>query len=242
MRELRARERTWTISLHPVPFGLDALDLATVPIPLPLTFTLTVAFQDAAVPVPVPLTVALPVPLAGVVWVGVSAAAAGAGANTESDRTGVRCQAEGTERLTSWARGGATGHVDWGTTEAESVASEGVTGGRGGIAHDDVAVAISLTGLPLALTIELAFSVHGHFAFPFPGDLAVAVTAEGSETEWFGRPTALIGIELCTEYADVVLVLLADFAMLCLEVVEGLADDVEFVDLARDWVGRGKSG
>lgn len=41
--------------------------------------------------------------------------------------------------------------------------------------------------------------------------------------------------EFLAEGADFVFVLLADFAMLCFEFVEGGADDVEFVDLAGDW-------
>lgn len=42
-------------------------------------------------------------------------------------------------------------------------------------------------------------------------------------------------MELLAEGADFLLVLLADLAVLCLEVVERLADDVELVYLAGYW-------
>ena len=49
-------------------------------------------------------------------------------------------------------------------------------------------------------------------------------------------------VEILAKGAYFLFVLLANFAVLSFEFVEGLADDVEFVDLARDWGGRGKSG
>lgn len=112
--EFRKGERTWTIRLHPVPFSLDSLDLATVPVPLPVTLTFTIAA------VPISLSFSLPLPLACIVWVDVpSSPSTGAGTNTKSDRASVRCQAQGTERLTTRTGRGAAGHGNWGTTKAK---------------------------------------------------------------------------------------------------------------------------
>jgi hypothetical protein len=42
-------------------------------------------------------------------------------------------------------------------------------------------------------------------------------------------------VQLCAQVADLVLVPLAYLAVLRLELVEGLADNIEFVYLRRDW-------
>lgn len=232
------RARTWTIGLHPVPLCLYALCLAAVAVPLPVTVAFTV--DNGAVAVPVAFTITIPVPIASIVRIAVPPSTAGAGANAESDRTGVRCQAEGTERLATGAGGGPAWDVDGRTTEPEGLTAEGVAG-RAGVAHDDisVAVAVAFAGLTLAgftFAVELlTFPVYEHFAFPVACEVAFAVAAEGGEAEWLWCASALVGVEFCAEETEILFVLLADFAMGCLEVVEGLADDVEFVDLACDW-------
>lgn len=152
----------------------------------------------------------------------------------------MRCQTEGTERVAAGAGGGASWGVQGRTTESERVTAEGVAGGPG-VTHDDISVPVTIAlglTLTLTLTVELfALPVDEHLAFPVACEVAIPIAAEGGETERLWCASAFVGVEFCAEDAEVLFVLLADFAMCCLELVEGLADDVEFVDLAGDWEG-----
>ena len=151
-------------------------------------------------------------------------------------------ETERTERLTGrpwrWYAG------DGWPAKTEGFASEGV-GARTGVAHDDVAVTVAfpiawVTVPGVAFTVELALAGEGEFSLSLAG-VTFAITAERSEAEGFLCSSTLELVEFCAEDADVVLVLLANLAVLCFEVVEGLADDVEFVDLACDLGKRGMS-
>ena len=148
----------------------------------------------------------------------------------------MRCQGKRTRELTTWARRRTAGKRRPSETKCLT-AAEGIAAGRGSVGHDDVPVAVAdvaFAGLAFAVAVELPLTVDGHFAFTLARELAVAT--KGSETERLWGASTLVSVELLAEEANILIVLLADFAMLGLEVVERLANDVELIDLAGDWM------
>ena len=213
------RGRTWTtLGLHPVPLRLYALDLACVAVPLAVT--VAVAVEDTAVTVSVAFAITIPLPIASIIRITITPTPTGAGANAESDRTGVRCQAEGTKSVTAWARGDTSGNVYGRTTDAESLTGKVAWGAS--VTHDDISVAVAFPFAGLAVAclpfpVELfALPVDEHFAFSITSEVAFAITAERGETERLWCAPALVRVEFSTEHADILFILLADFAMLCL--------------------------
>ena len=190
--------------------------------------------DNATLPVPLAITVSLPVAVTTIVRVAVAAASARACTDAKTDRTRMS-ETKRTERLTGWTwRRPARNR--W-PPKTKGLASEGVGAGTG-VGHDDVAVTVAfpvarVTVSDVAFSIEFAFAVKGEIPLSL-ASITVAITTERSEAKGFWGASSLELVEFCTEDADLVLVLLANLAVLCLEVVEGLADDVEFVDLTCD--------
>ena len=259
MRGGGGRRHTWPVGLHPVPLCLDPLRIAPVAVavtlPLPFPLPLVPVSVDAPVPVPVTLPVpllaiALPLlPLARIIGIAADPAASvsptpsRASAYAKPDRPCVGREPERAERLPARPGRGPALHADGRPPEPERLAVATGRRGRGRAAHDDVPVPIADVPLAdVAVAAEVALAGEGELAFALALALTVAVAAEGGEAEGLGGASALVGVELGAEDADVLFVLLADFAVLGLEVVEGLADDVELVDLAGDWMLGGRWG
>ena len=216
---MRGHTRTLGFPLCLYPFDFVPLPIQPdVPLTLPVSVSSTISFSiHPHVPISVPLALSVSVTFAfgsSVVPVWVATSAARPSTNSEPNGRRMRRHCEGAQALAPWTCGcvyNRPAHfaslrvARGGTWEASTLIWEPAT------AHDDVAILIAV---PVSFALSFAIPIT------FPVSVPVAVSVTAAETGDSVATCALYACavlgELLFDFVELLVVLLADFAVLCL--------------------------